>query len=78
MALKLFYPSSILFPSQDLLEAVDEVISPVHLFSHFELCHVYFCINVLQTVLKVLWQTVDCTVCQRCIIWIQWCKTHIL
>lgn len=54
------------------------MISPVHLFGHAQLRHVHLCIDVLQTVLEVLWQTVDCAVYQGGIGWVQWCKTHIL
>lgn len=69
--------SSIFPPIKYLLEAVDQMISPVHLFSHVQLRHVHLCIDVLQTVLEVLWQTVDRAVCQDGVVWVQWCKTHI-
>lgn len=61
-----------------LLEAVDEVVSPVHLPGHSELRHVHLCVNVFQTVLKVLWQAVDCTVIQGGVVWVQWSEAHIL
>lgn len=54
------------------------MVSPVHLFSHSQVSHVHFGINVLQAILEVLWQAVDCTVRQGGFGWVQWCKTHIL
>lgn len=50
------------FFNECLPKAVDEVVSPVHLFGHSQLSHVHFSVNVVQAVLEVLWQAVDCTV----------------
>lgn len=63
---------------RSLLEAVDEVISPVYLFGHSQLSHVHFCVNVVQAVLEVLWQAVDSAVGQGRVGRVQWCITHIL
>lgn len=54
------------------------MVSPVHFFSHSKLSHVHLLINVFQAVLKVLWQTVDCAVCQRCVGGVQRGETHVL
>lgn len=54
------------------------MVSPVHLFGHSQLCHVHLSVNIFQAVLEVLWQAADCTVCQGCVGWVQWCETHIL
>lgn len=64
--------------AEGLLEAVDEMVPPVHLFGHSELRHVHLCVNVFQTILKVLRQTVDGTVGQGGIGGVQRCETHIL
>ncbi len=73
------YPNLIfILFDQSLLKAVDQVISPVHLFGNSQLCHEHLSINVVHVVLEVLWQAVDCTVCQRGVVWVQWCETHVL
>lgn len=53
-----------------LPKAVDEVVSPVHLFSHPQLSHIDLSVNVFEAVLEVLWQAVDCTVGQGRVVWV--------
>lgn len=64
--------------AEGLLEAVDEMVPPVHLFGHPELRHVHLFVDVFQIVLKVLRQTVDGTVGQGGIGGVQRSVTHVL
>lgn len=59
-------------------EAVDQMVPPVHLFGHSQLRHVGLGVQVVQAVLEVLRQAVDCTVRQDGVAWVQRCKTDVL
>lgn len=62
----------------DLLDAVDEVVSPVHLLGHSQLRHVDFSVEVVHTVLEVLGQAVDSTVGQGGVGGVERREAHIL
>lgn len=66
------------FSHASVPEAVDQVVSPVHFFGHSKLRHVHLSIDVLQAVLEVLRQTVDCTVGQGGVDGVERRKTDVL
>lgn len=54
------------------------MVPPVHLLGHTQLRHVHLLIDVVHTVLEVLRQTVDGTVAQRGLGWIQRSEADVL